>query len=671
MLHKWLTKRMRFHPHGRFSGGKVPGPDDLKFVCRGQLSNVWEFVISHVHHAETVAKVRGNLVLNRAKPLSTGYRVSYKSEKSFSHEREALLEQRQSLSAELSSTAENITELKKDLKSLREEIASREETYQMKKSEIRDVERRTCLLKAASQHASDETAKLNEYLSLVKEKTEHFQSITKQNSDPIPMFTKESHSSNGRDRALESANTRDVRECCSMIASFLGRSLQGSLSDSNSQELERSRNDLWQRVDGILNSYASSQVMAAICDYTGDTVEALVGATAAIDIRKDAEKLRFKHQSGGQLSDVSLQPSVLLTVRQLLEENQEATFARFITTEKSLNRAWKMQQTSVRLSEKSGRMLAENHRVNPGALELAKGLYQTEMALFTSNSLLKLLTEISGELKEDVSQLSTKKKILFAKHQKIQNFKRIADGKQNLIRDLIKQNMDSRMKLQMDQTELLKYTQRMSGPQNVDVNQMSLQLHNCVSKEIGAFARLKLPYLLLTSLENGDKIAVVNLSINRLANEPTVSGHQTIQRMLKVFQYPRFKASECFLQHVVSLVEEVMEASLQLDDRSSKETNSCQELKINALCEDVRKSDSRQVERLIPPLQKRLNDATQCLANCLQVKDIVLSWWEQPAQVCTPWITVDGLGLQQWRDQWTVAATRMRHLNSRTAASVP
>ena len=34
--------------------------------------------------------------------------------------------------------------------------------------------------------------------------------------------------------------------------------------------------------------------------------------------------------------------------------------------------------------------------------------------------------------------------------------------------------------------------------------------------------------------------------------------------------------------------------------------------------------------------------------------------WEQPAQGTVPWLKVDGATLQEWRDRWTVEATRLR-----------
>jgi len=43
--------------------------------------------------------------------------------------------------------------------------------------------------------------------------------------------------------------------------------------------------------------------------------------------------------------------------------------------------------------------------------------------------------------------------------------------------------------------------------------------------------------------------------------------------------------------------------------------------------------------------------------------------WEQPAQLCTPWVTVDGMNLQQWLVKWKVLASRLRQLPPASAST--
>jgi HAUS augmin-like complex subunit 5 len=99
---------------------------------------------------------------------------------------------------------------------------------------------------------------------------------------------------------------------------------------------------------------------------------------------------------------------------------------------------------------------------------------------------------------------------------------------------------------------------------------------------------------------------------------------------------------------------------LRRTDKNSETERRIEQLR--RLCEDVSHHDKEQTEKLLPILQQRMTQATQTLTDCIELKDIATDWWEQPAQLCTPWITVDGLNLQQWRDKFTVTATQLRQL---------
>lgn len=667
-LHQWATKRMQFRPQGRHSAAKIPRPEDFKLICRGQMADIWQFVVSHVHAAQTVRNVKGNLAL-RSKPALSGYKVSYQSDKPFNHEREELLEQRRSLSNELTATTSAIGHTEQDLERVRLEIVSKEQSYNLTVSKLHDIRRKRALLVASSQHTHNEVAKLNEYFTRLQQKADHLKNLTHRSQEPVPMFPKRGQSNETKELILEAASTRDVRESCAVIGSFLGQVLQGSFEGDKSQ-LEKKRGELWQDVEKVLSNYTSSHLVAALCAHTQDTVQALEEQTANIDIRRDAEKLRFKYENGGQLSDMSCPPNVLQTVHQLLEESQLATFARFLEAESATNRAWKLHQRLVQLSNRTDQLLVKNHQSNPGALELARSLLQTEALVSSTRSILKLLEGISDELKENITRMSLEKQILFAKHQKIQDFKRIADSKQDLIRVLIKQTFNSRTKLQKDQAEILKYADRVSGSQDADMHLLTERLRNSVSREMEAFIRIPVPYLLLTTLDSDDRVAVINLSINKLSGSSLVPGNETIQKLMRTLKYPEFRAPECLLSHAVSLLTEVMDTSLMLKsmEMNSSLSNGSQATskQLAALCREVNEVDKSQVARLLPSLQKRLNDATQALASCLQVKDVALCWWEQPAQTCTPWVTVDGLNVQQWRDKWVIAATQLRQLSRNT-----
>ena len=68
----------------------------------------------------------------------------------------------------------------------------------------------------------------------------------------------------------------------------------------------------------MTGQFIANQIIQSLCVVTLDGTERLRDFTNKIDIRKDAEKLKFKYEQG-HLVDVSSAPSTLLSVRQLLE----------------------------------------------------------------------------------------------------------------------------------------------------------------------------------------------------------------------------------------------------------------------------------------------------------------------------------------------------------------
>ena len=81
---------------------------------------------------------------------------------------------------------------------------------------------------------------------------------------------------------------------------------------------QRHREKLWQDIEAVTGQFIANQIVQSLCVITLDGTERLRDFTNKIDIRKDAEKLKFKYEQG-HLVDVSSAPSTLLSVRQLLE----------------------------------------------------------------------------------------------------------------------------------------------------------------------------------------------------------------------------------------------------------------------------------------------------------------------------------------------------------------
>ena len=70
---------------------------------------------------------------------------------------------------------------------------------------------------------------------------------------------------------------------------------------------QRHRAKLWQDIEAVTGQFIANQIVQSLCVITLDGTERLREFTNKIDIRKDAEKLKFKYEQG-HLVDVSSAP---------------------------------------------------------------------------------------------------------------------------------------------------------------------------------------------------------------------------------------------------------------------------------------------------------------------------------------------------------------------------
>ncbi|XP_013422021.1 AUGMIN subunit 5 [Lingula anatina] len=419
----------------------------------------------------------------------------------------------------------------------------------------------------------------------------------------------------------------------------------------------------------VFSEYPVNQIVTSLVSNTQESSLSLRERTARIDIRRDVEKLKFKYEGNGRLTDVSSAPSLLQSVHQLLEESQLNHIKKFVETEKHKNQCVRIHQQLEQLRAEVDQQFKSQIQGNPGALDLARSLFETELSVAGSRAALACLEDRNTELKLRVSQSAKEKEILLAKYQQIQDFRKLADSKQGVIRVLVKQNTNAASRLAEQQIAIQQYVQRSLSTHEVDVKTNVTHLKDHVIKEVDAFAALALPYLMYTVLESAQKLAVIDLSINRLTG-PGAGHNQQLQQVLNALEFPVFKAPECLLRKAMEVKMEIDDMNAQLEShevlgrllRGAERDQALTVDHIAGLCQEVEENDRKQLDALLPVLQKRISRASQALAECLEVKDCVQAWWEQPAQYLVPWLKVHGRTYQQWRDQWTVTVTKLRQL---------
>ncbi|RMX60708.1 hypothetical protein pdam_00006825 [Pocillopora damicornis] len=677
-LRTWALDEMRFRPQGRHVNASVPSKDDFKMLCRGAMVDVWKYVLQHVRSTRTVQKIHGNLKLQKLIHEQAAPVV----DKAEDSERGDVKGKHSLLTKELLEVRSKVQHLEKEMRALQKEILEAEEAYSDTTQEISDLMKRTTLL---SIHSKQCKLLVELYTSLAKQindKSTIYKDIARKKSADPTYYTSQGiitgrketfTATDGRSTptGLESASTRSVRESCERIGSFLhdickADEENGRVEDASQREI---KDQLWTGVENALSQHMAKDVLTSLCRVAQDSAVSLRELSVRIDLKKDAQELKFKYENCGKLTDTSSPPSLLQSVHQLIEKGQAAHFQRFVESERGLNEAWRGRQRLQTLQQQLEANFVARYQDSPGNIELARVLLHNELELAASKASLDYMKAAMAELAACRNERQRAKEILIMKHKKIQDFERLAQTKQAMIQALVKQNSNARTRIEKQKHELLQYIQQKICSHEAHVVAMTKQLQNSTAREVDKFSALPLDQVHYSGVDSARRVPISELSINRLENFTTNAGGTTIRAVLDSLDFPMYKAPEELLPTAMNLKEKVDDAKILAQSRDSmfSEVNgdrSCDRMVVhlNGLRREVAEQDRAQLDYIMPLIQNGLNKTTKALSDCISVKDVVSSWWEQPAQFVVPWVKLDDMNMRQWTDQWTLCATRLRQL---------
>ncbi|XP_052072995.1 HAUS augmin-like complex subunit 5 isoform X1 [Mytilus californianus] len=642
-LHTWALQEMHFHPQGRHVNTPLPNASQFKQIFRGPSADFWKFVLSRVRSAQTVKKVKGNLGLKRHADKS--YKVKYKTGNKFDEEKENLLEQRNKLTGEVTSLFTDINHLENDFKRLEQEVVEAETRYQTSCNEISILRRQRALVQTYSLQTNDTAKHYEEYTKKITTQADKLLNKAKKGSE----YYSRKRSSTDDDHyssSLETRQGKQVRETCEAIGSFLQKMLQGEFG-TDKTVFQSKKDIIWKSVEELLSEFSVTQILNALVTNTQESAFTLRDMTSKVDIRRDAEKLRFKYERTGQLRDESNPPNILQSVHQLLEENQVNQIKRFVETEKFCNETWKLEQRFAEVKEEIDTKLQfvfKNHK----DLKLARELIECDIDLVGRKAILASLNCEANNLRELISKSLKDKDIICAKFQRIQDFKQIVERKQNLIQVLARQNYNAKSRLEDQRKEIDQYINKSLSTHFTETQSLTIGLHGSVVDEIDKFTALALPNLLFTVVnESALKTPISDISINQTTNP----SYQQLQQLLDTVQFPPYKAPECILLHCLKMK---YEDTLKKINWSDEDISSSE---IEELCRNVHEHDQKLLDKMLPLLNQRINSTGKALADCVHVKDTISEWWNQPAQYVVPWVKVEGNSLQNWKEKGFTAIT--------------
>ncbi|ESO94051.1 hypothetical protein LOTGIDRAFT_228691 [Lottia gigantea] len=664
-LHTWSMKEMQFHPQGQYINSKLPVYEDFKDICRGPMAEIWKFVTDNVYSVQTVKKVKGNLAL-KGKQTHNKYSVQFQSGSQFNEEKEKLFEERTQLSGQLTNTISDVSHLENDLKRLERDILKTESEYRKAVDNIEDLEKKSSLLEIYSQQCQETVLNYDHFTEKLHAKTKAITQKTQVDVSGEPLFI--TKSSDQPDKRLETVCGKNVRESCEKFEEFLHDTFKGNFS-SDKTVFQSRKDHLWSEVEKVLSEFLTIQIVNGLIVNTQDSSLNVRDKTNKINIRKDAENLRFQYGKG-ELTDVSLPSSSLHSVRQLLEQSQLLHVKRFMEAEKHKNQAWRGGQRLDEIKKAIDKLLVQRFEQRPGELKLARTLVETNLQLSADRAGLHSLLAECEQLREAINKGVQEREVLQSKFFKIKTFKELTEQKQNLIRGLVKQNLNAQSRLETQKIENTNYIEKSLSSHYTTTVAVSNSLKSRVQQEIDKLSSLSLPYLMFLHLDNGTRVSALDLSINHFHHPECMSVRRSLQELLQLLHFKPYKAPECLLiwceklksdiNHYNHLVESQDSASQRVYGPHKDKIDTIEN--ITDLCQQVSEHDKEQSEKLLPALQKSISTSKAGLAECSQIKEDIQAWIEQPAQFTTPWVIQNGQTYKEWLEKWTVLCTRLRKI---------
>jgi len=470
---------------------------------------------------------------------------------------------------------------------------------------------------------------------------------------------------------LEPACNRKVRLACKQILYLKKTQLDRDALERSRLDADDdvSRDHLWTMLEELLSDYQAKEILDSLCENTVQSSKSLVSKTKQVDLAKDADELRFKFESG-KLKDISEQPILLRSVDQLIEQGQSAHFQRFLEAEKARNDAWRGRKRFEKAQQLINNILQKKYGSAHKEINLRRRALNLEMELYGISVAITYAKELMADLDDQRAMKKKEEDSLSTKFKKIQDFEARAQRNQLMIQALVKQNGTSRSRIEQQQKEVLSYLKNHVCAVGNEVDTMVNSIKQNLADELDQFSSLRISSLNTVELQSsrGLQAPYEEMSIHKLANLHDDKAGNLLKKILNELSFPSYLApEELFVkikEYKAKALETISNAEFLVDCKKGFEPTDLLEdaAKIEENCDEMTENAEKKKKETLPVINRALAIATDSLKECLELEELITSWWEQPAQFLVPWVKEDGMNLQEWRTQWDVHAARMAQI---------
>ncbi|KAJ9147479.1 hypothetical protein P3X46_029636 [Hevea brasiliensis] len=561
---EWLQKEMGYRPLGPYNAStnktQLPSVDALRKIFRGNMIPIWSFLIKRVKSEKTVENIRKNIMVHggvesgssvnsgKEETRSKGGRRKEKlvgESSSSAGSREAALQERDLAAKEVERLRNILRRQRKDLRARMMEV-SREEAERKRMLDERAKNRHKQVMLEAYDQQSDEAAKifaeyhkrLCHYVNQARDakRTSVDSSIEvvssfRMNSDKDAVYsTVKGTKSADNVILIETTRERNIRKACESLAAHMIERIcnsfpayEGSGIHLNPQ-LEASKigidfdgelpNELRTVIVNCLKN--PPQLLQAITAYTLWLKTLISREIEKIDVRADAETLRYKYENN-RVMDIS-SPDVNSPLNyqlygngkvgtdvpsrgsqnQLLER-QKAHVQQFLATEDALNKAAEtrdMCQKLIKCLNGSGGVVSSHSLGVGGTSQNIGGLRQFELEVWSKEreaaglraSLSTLMSEIQ-RLNKLCAERKEAEDSLRRKWKKIEEFDARRSELETIYTALLKANMDAAEFWNQQPFSAREYASSTIVPACTVVENIANNAKDLIDQEVNAFSR--------------------------------------------------------------------------------------------------------------------------------------------------------------------------------------
>lgn len=561
---EWLQKEMGYRPSGPYSvssKSQAPSTDSLRKICRGNMIPVWSFLMKRVKSEKTVENIRRNITVHGGGDIGGGGSANLGKEEGkgkgrrkekmggdssgLADSREAALQERELAAKEVDRLRNILRRQRKDLKARMMEV-SREEAERKRMLDERTNYRHKQVMLESYDQQCDEAARifaeyhrrLHYYVSQARDAQSSILHPSSElansysgGSEREAVYSTVKGTKSAEDVILiETTREKNVRKVCESLAAHMIEKVRNSFPAYEgggihiNPQLEAAK--LGFDFDGEIPDEVATVILCclkspplllqAVTAYTSRLKTLISREIEKIDVRADAEILRYKYENN-RVMDVSspdansalnyqfygngkigVDVSSRGTQNQLLER-QKAHVQQFLATEDALNKAAEARDSCQRLIQvlhgSSDRVSAKAvgtgvKSQNVGSLrqlELEVWAKEREAAglrasLNTLMSEIQRLNKLCAERKEAEDSLKKKWK-------KIEEFDARRSELETIYIALLKANMDAAACWNQQPLVAREYAASTIIPACTIVIDISKSAKDLLDKEVSAFCR--------------------------------------------------------------------------------------------------------------------------------------------------------------------------------------